>query len=266
MSRENHKRAQSTISQIAVKHRAPEEKVRLLAGLEVFVNVGDSDEEYRKLQIQIPRFWPLRLRGPFGPGGFDQPLEWPPVGQPFILAFRDYLRRLWRSDFYEDDGSMVDGRYLEYVLGLETRYAVDPPAGLIDAKLPNQAFRDGWMALWKEHEGVYCSGPASVVPQWRSSKFEYVGSNDFQEAVYLLLSESWRAKVCRWCEKYFIADKAAQMFCSTDCSNQSKLEIGRRYWHEKGTSLREQRIKKWRKKAMGESKMSGRPPKKGANQ
>jgi hypothetical protein len=183
-------------------------------------------------------------------------LEWPPAGQPFVRAFRDYLRRLWRFDFYKDDGSMMDGRYLEYLLGLETRYAVDPPGGLIDATLPNQAFRDGWIALRRQYQGVYCAGAASVLPQWRSSKFEYVSSNDFQKAVYLLLSESWRAKVCRRCGKYFIADKAAQVFCSTTCSNQSKLETGRRYWHEKGTTLREQRVKELRKGVMGSVRKS----------
>jgi hypothetical protein len=245
MRGQNHKRPYDTSSQTAARHRAADEnRVRFFAGLEVFVNAGDSDEEYRNLQIQLPTFWPLRLQGPFGPGGSDGPLEWPAAGQSLFRAFRDYLRRLWRSDFYNDDGSMVDGRYLQYVLGLETRYAVDPPHGLIDAVLPTQAFREGWLVLRKEHEGVYCSGPANPLPNWRSNKFEYVGSNDFQKAVYQLLSESWRARVCRRCGKYFIADKAAQVFCSTSCSNQNKLEGGRRYWHEKGTTLREQRYKK----------------------
>jgi hypothetical protein len=245
MSIKSYKGTQSTIFETTVKHRAADEdeRVRLLAGLEIFVNAGDSDEEYRMLQIQVPNFWPMGLRGPFGPDKLDRPLEWPTGGQTLFRAFRDYLRRLWRSDFYKDDGSTVDGRYLEYLLGLESRYAVDPPAGFTDAVMPNQAFRDGWMALSRGHQGVYLARPSSVLPQWRSSKFEYVSSNDFQKAVYLLLSESWRAKVCRRCGKYFIADKPAQMFCSTTCSNQSKLELGRRYWHDKGTTLREQRIK-----------------------
>lgn len=263
MSRLNHKRAQNTISQGVVRHRATDDRERLFAGLEVFVNAGDSYEEYRNLQIQVPTFWPLRLRGPFGP------LEWPAAGQSLFRAFRDYLRRLWRSDFYNDDGSTVDGRYLQYVLGLETRYAVDPPYGLLDAVLPTQAFQEGWWALLKEHEGVYCSGSPSPLPSWRSNKFDYVGSNDFQNGVYQLLSESWRARVCRRCGKYFIADKAAQVFCSTLCSNQNKLEGGRRYWHDKGTSLREQRIKEQGKNPsnrVSEPATSGRPPRKGAKQ
>ena len=208
------------------------------------MNSGDADEEYEKLQVLVPGFWPLSLRGPFGPGGLDEALYWPKAGLPLFCAFRDYLRRVWRSDFYRKDGSTVDGRFLEYLLGLEIRYAVDPPRGLTDAVMPDQAFRDGWLALCRQHEGVYCAGVASVLPAWRNSKFEYVSSNDFQRAVNLLLSESWRAKVCRKCVKYFIADKAAQVFCSTACSNQSKLEIGRRYWREKGTVLRERRGKK----------------------
>lgn len=256
MSRENHKTSQTNISKIAVNHRAEDESARLLAGLEVFVNAGDSDEEYRKLQTQVPTFWPLILRGPFGRGGLDKRLEWPTAGKVLFRAFRDCLRRLWRSDFYRNDGSTVDGRYLQYVLGLEIRYAVDPPGGLTDTLMPDQSFRDGWTALRRQHEGVYCSGVASVLPDWRSSKFEYVSSNDFQRAVYLLLSESWRVRVCRKCGKYFIAYKAAQVFCSTVCSNRSRLEIGRRYWHEKGTLLRERRIKS---RKIVVSKANGRP-------
>lgn len=266
MSRENHNRAQTTIAKTTANRRAGEERERLFAGLEIFVNAADSEEEFSKLQTQVPTFWPLPLRGPFGPRGLDQPLEWPSGGQPLFRAFRDYLRRLWRSDFYGDDGVMMDGRYLEYVLGLETRYMANPPEGLVDATLPDQAFRVGWVALQSKHKGAYCARPASVLPQWRNGKFEYFGSNDFQRAVYLLLTESWRARVCRRCGRYFIADKAAQMFCSTPCSNQSKLEIGRRYWLEKGITLRDQRIKKSRKHPTGgvrRSSISERSPKKG---
>jgi hypothetical protein len=151
---------------------------------------------------------------------------------------------MWRSDFYRDNGSRLDSRYLAYLLGLETRYAVDPPDGLIDTELPNQAFRDAWMALSKEHKGVYCVPSVSVTPSWRGAKFEYLSTRDFQKAVYTLLCESWRAKLCRKCDKYFIAEKPAQVYCSTACSNRAGLESGRRYWHEKGTVLRERRGKK----------------------
>lgn len=269
MRRMNHKRAHTTIGKATANRRAGDEKERLLAGLDTFVNAADSEEEYSKLQLQIPSFWPLPLRGPFGPNGLDQSLDWPAGGQLLFRAFRNYLRRLWRSDFYGDDGVMMDGRYLEYVLGLETRYTANPPEGFLDATLPDQAFRDGWVALQSKHKGAYCAGSADVLPQWRPSQFEYVSSNDFQRAVYLLLRESWRARVCRRCGRYFIADKAAQMFCSTPCSNRSKLEIGRRYWHEKGISLRDQRIKKPRThpaSGVRRSNMSGRPPKKGEPQ
>jgi hypothetical protein len=258
MDGENLKRTQSSIPKIGANHRATDERNRLLAGLEVFVNAGDSDQEYCKLQLQIPTFWPLSLRGPFGRGGLDERLEWPPAGKLLLCAFRDYLRRVWRCDFHRDDGSTVDGRYLEYLLGLEIRYTVDPP--LLDAVMPNQAFRDSWLVLHKQHDGAYCSSFASVLPDWKSGKFEYVSANDFQSAVHLLLSESWRAKVCRRCGKYFVADKGAQVFCSTACSNQNRLEVGRRYWHEKGTVLREGRTNK---RKIGSSKMGDHPPKEG---
>jgi hypothetical protein len=241
MNGQGMKEPHGTVAQIHANHRAEDEKARLFAGLEIFVNAGNSEEEYRRLQNQVPSFWPLDVRAPLGPQELDQPLAWPPAGQPLFCAFRDYLRRLWRSDFYKTDGSTMDGRYLEYLLGLETRYAVAPPYGLLDAGLPDDAFTEGWLAICREHRDAWCARTAYVSPEWRSSKLAYVSSRDFQKAVYLLLSESWRAKVCRRCDKYFIAYKTAQMFCSTTCSNQNKLESGRRYWHEKGSVLRERR-------------------------
>ena len=242
MSPNNSKGKQVTISESAVNHRA-DERERLLAGLQLFVNTGDSEEDYRTARMQIPSFWPLVLQGPSGPSGLDQALEWPDGGQLLFRAFRDYLRRLWRSDFYRDDGSKADTRYLEYLLGFETRYAVDPPGGLLDAELPNHAFTDGWTTLRKQYPGVYCVRTVSVAPTWNTAKLDYLSTCDFQRAVYELLSASWRARVCRRCGKYFIADKPAQMSCSTNCSNQTKNEIGRRYWHETGATLRELRAK-----------------------
>ena len=212
------------------------------------MNAGNSQKDYVELQKRIPTFWPLSIKGPFGPDGKDQRLDWPPGGDLLFRAFRDYLRRLWRSDFYKEDGAILDGLYLEYVLGLETGYAVDPPYGLINAQMPDQSFRDGWRALSRAYAGAYVEKTATVLPQWGKSKFEYLGSRDFQQAAYLLLSESWRAKVCRRCRKYFIADIGAQVFCSVECSLESRLEGGRQYWHEKGAGRRERRTRKRGKK------------------
>jgi hypothetical protein len=266
MSSENRKQKLATISVNLLNNRAAQ-KAGLFDGLEIFVNAGDSDEEYRKIQMQIPNFWPLGLRGPVGPEGLDQPLEWPRDGQQLYRAFRDYLRRLWRSDFYNDDGSTRDSRYLEYLLGLETRYAVAPPAGFLDSTLPTQGFADGWLVLYKKHKGLYCVPSVSVAPSWKSAKFEYLCARDFQRGVYELLIESWRARLCRRCRKYFIADKAAQQHCSVACGNRSKTEIGLRYWHEKGAHRREARIRKKKKsERSGKSFIERKVNNKGVNQ
>ena len=111
----------------------------------------------------------------------------------------------------------MDSRYLEYLLGLETRYAVAPPNEFRDSTLPDQAFADAWLLLEREHPGAYIGTGPTVAPDWGSAKFTYTSSRDFQDAVYLLLSESWRAKVCRHCKKYFIADKGSQVYCSPAC-------------------------------------------------
>ena len=106
--------------------------------------------------------------------------------------------------------------------------------------------------------GVLCRRtprhPCTVVPAWGKSQFEYVAVNDFQKAVYTLLLESWRAKICRRCKRYFIAEKNAQAFCSTACSGGNKRDRGLRYWRETGARRR------------AAKKHGSRPPKKGVKQ
>jgi hypothetical protein len=159
----------------------------------------------------------------------------------------------------------MDGVYLEYLLGLELEYATREHGSFRDARMPNQAFAQGWSALLAEHVGAYCTGRSQVLPEWRKGRFEFVPTGDFQSSVYVLLSESWRAKVCRRCERYFIADKPAQVFCSPDCSNKNKHEGGRRYWHEKGASRRQARTlaKKHNALEQRDSRSNKRAPKKG---
>jgi hypothetical protein len=93
-----------------------------------------------------------------------------------------------------------------------------------------------------------------VDPIWGAGVFSYEPVNDFQRAVYQLFLESWRAKRCSLCSKYFIAEKSAQMYCSTACSGGRKLERARSWWNQKGSSERRARLKQSRKLKKGETK------------
>jgi hypothetical protein len=107
----------------------------------------------------------------------------------------------------------MDGYYLQYLLGLQTDYAKYKGV-FIDSTLPDRAFQRGWRVLCEAYKEIVVWTQPMVLPLWSSGKFEYFTNEgaDFQNALYYLLTESWRAKLCRRCQKYFIAEKAAQIF------------------------------------------------------
>ncbi|MGB2666263.1 MAG: hypothetical protein WAK48_19830 [Candidatus Acidiferrum sp.] len=228
-----------TLSIHQPNRRADEdEKARLFEGLERFVNVGDSSEEYAQLAVAARSFWPIKVYGPVGEKGLDQPIEWDPAGQSLYKAFRDYLRRVWVGDFRPNENTWLDGKYLNYLLGLESDFTRYEPGQYIDAVMPDRAFEQGWRNLKSKYREAYLKATGYVLPEWGKSRLEYVAANEFQKAVFTLLLESWRARVCRNCKRYFIADKSAQSFCSFDCSVTNKRSRGLRYWRETGAGRR----------------------------
>lgn len=243
MMASNVNRRESTFSVKSMNRRAMQERARWFEGLERVVNAGDSHEAYSQLALAAGSFWPLNVSAPAGERGLDQPIHWDQAGQPLFRAYRDYLRRIWVGDYVTQNRSL-DGVYLNYLLGLDTRFATYKPGELIDARLPDKAFTEGWATLKKQHPGAYVQSAALVVPTWGLSKLDYVATNDFQRALFILLAESWRAKICRRCRRYFIAEKSAQAFCSTACSGGNKRDRGLKYWREKGARLRGARKQK----------------------
>jgi hypothetical protein len=245
------KRDPTALSMGPPNRRADGEKERLFESLERFVNADDSSEDYSQLAIAARSFWPINLNAQTGENELDGSIEWDPSGHSLYKAFRDYLRRVWVGDFRRNDNTSLSGPYLNYLLGLDRDFALHQPGEFRDARLPDKAFEQGWAEVKKKYASAYNNRQACVVPDWGKSRFEYVASNDFQKAVYALLLESWRAKICRRCERYFIAEKNAQAFCSTACSGGNKRDRGLRYWRETGVQRR------------AANKRVGRPPKKG---
>jgi hypothetical protein len=83
--------------------------------------------------------------------------------------------------------------------------------------------------------------PALFQLDWQTGSTRYHGGCDFQRALYLLYRESWRAKVCEVCEATFIAKRAAQKYCSTDCSESVQRQVKRQWWQEHGEEWRKER-------------------------
>jgi len=91
--------------------------------------------------------------------------------------------------------------------------------------------------------------PAQFYVDWDEGSFRYRGGCDFQRALYLLFLDSWRARFCEKCKSKFIAKRAAQKFCSTDCSAAMQREFRRRWWAEHGAAWRQKRkVSKLKKK------------------
>ena len=190
------------------------EKARLFAGLETFANAGDSPQDYQTLAAQRPTFWP---RNP------SSGTAWPPNEHDKFLDYRDALRRLWQGDageqgLAEEQQLLGD---LAYLLGLMTR---DELRTTFFAD--RQAVEESW------------SERSVILPVWGSPDVRYVARGDFESALWLLSRESWRAKVCRQCRRYFVAKKPAQSYCSKVCYAKAKRSQQLEWWNRAGKLMR----------------------------
>ena len=89
---------------------------------------------------------------------------------------------------------------------------------------------------------------ARFIPDWQTGEFQYYPNTDFQRAVYLLFKQSWRAKVCIECGKYFIGDKPSQIYCSLTCNKDAKRQRNLAWWKLHGDAWRRARAKKPKRK------------------
>jgi hypothetical protein len=111
-----------------------------------------------------------------------------------------------------------------------------------------------------------------IVPDWRGDRFEYKPFTDFQQGLYLLVSNSRLAKVCANPDcpaPYFIAKKPTQQYCSDGCAQLIQRDWKRRWWAEHGEQWRKDRKKvaarKTGRKEKGSSLGASRRKTKGGN-
>jgi hypothetical protein len=79
---------------------------------------------------------------------------------------------------------------------------------------------------------------------WSAGRFEYHPDTQFRLAFYLLFRQSWRAKRCPQCGRYFVADKPPQRYCSFRCYDAAKQQRDLNYWRTVGVRRRQQRLRK----------------------
>lgn len=225
----------STLS-VVDSNRLADERDILFEGLERVVNSGESEEGYKELSLAAADFFPARFED-----GLHCEIAWHPSAWQLFKFYQGCLRKLWSGDFASQkyNGTVfLDGPYLNYLLGLDVQYSRHGVRGYTDATLTDfDELPSAWAKILETFPTAWVTR-ASVIPDWTSGQFLYGPVNKFQKALKLLFLESWRARICRRCHRYFIADKNAQAFCSTACSGGNKRARFVKYWKEKGAKRR----------------------------
>ena len=180
------------------------DKPRLFRALEEFANIRDGNEGWSHFRKQWPDFFPEEA--------YDRVAE---GLKPSVVDYPYCLHQLWNG---------ADSP-VEIMLG------IDAAPSRANELWPE----DTWLA------GV-ATIPAEFLVDWDEGIFRYRGTCDFQRALYLLFRESWRAKVCEKCSAKFIARRAAQKYCTTDCSEAVQRELKQEWWAENGDEWRKQRL------------------------
>jgi hypothetical protein len=213
-------------------------------GLERFANTTDAPESYQALARAFPSFWPLPLED-----GKGNDLSWRADAHRLFLFYRDSLRGLWiRNPLTVNDGFQIpllfgllsDATMREILSGqvLLTRplqFALSP---LMKLRPRVRLFN------LDPHLRLPDSSPLAYFwPDWTGGRVEYVSRLDFQRSVWLLFCESWRAKLCPKCSRYFLAEKPAQLYCSVSCSSAVHRASSLKWWKQKGSQKRAARAK-----------------------
>ena len=201
----------------AVMRDLRRDRRKLFLALEEFVNIRADAEGWAHFRKRWPNFFP------------EFEYDKVALGQkPSVFDYPYWLNQIWIDG--EDDP------YLRILLGIES---TPEPAD-------EGTLEDSWIV------GL-STIPAQLYAAWNEGLFRYRPSCDFQRALYLLFLDSWRARVCEKCNAKFIAARAAQKFCTTDCSEAMQREFRRRWWAEHGAAWRQKRKESKLKKRGGKN-------------
>jgi hypothetical protein len=227
------------------------DKEALFAALDLFVNSGDSLADIRKLRLQCPSL--------FGAKFYDTAERRASLGKDEFLSWYKYaLRQVWQ-------GQDSEGKRLAVLLGL--RYPLADSSIIGEAEDSEYTWEaNRWYVIFNQMNDDYyrvVNDPtienweenAPLLPEksffsinsfvdWRSGEIRYEFDPKFCQAVYLLMKESWRARVCQICKRYFVAAKPAQFYCSTKCYGEGKRRRALDWWRKEGSARRQKSKRK----------------------
>lgn len=221
----------------------------MLEALAAYANMGDTPEDWQRFRLMYPDFFPS-APSQISWAGFRNLTEWmyafadvweknfadlPSDRRPLppLLWYRNRLRAIWaRNDQH--------GYSLAVLLGFEkeakkilAEHPGEIPYDIIARPLaiPGQHF----IPDKQESEGLPQGRP---IINGVTGEIRWEFGCEMQQAVYELMQNRWRAKVCPTCGRFFIAGKNAQNFCSIPCSSERKRERSRMWWNAEGSKKR----------------------------
>jgi hypothetical protein len=192
------------------------DRLKLFRGLEEFANIRPDKEGWAHFRKRWPDFFPSHQ--------YDAVAE---NSTRSIFGYPLWLNQIWAGGETEPA--------LHILLGID----------------PNPEKTEGTPEeAWFSH---LVSIPAQFYADWQDGIFRYQGGCDFQRALYLLFRESWRARFCEKCNMKFIARRAAQKYCTTDCSEKMQRELKLKWWTNHGETWRKKRKRSKLKKRGGKN-------------
>jgi hypothetical protein len=223
--------------------RADPKREAMFSALELFVNGGDSLRELQVFRMQHQDFFPARF--------YDLSEELAQAGKKnYFNWYKRMLRVVW-------EGRDLDNVRLGVLLGVQsvTDVSAAPRVSLPANQGPARDFQDDereyqeifdhdLLRRYKQHSTTRFLGAVgpglgcAIVPDWRSGALRYDCEVHFQFAVYDLMRESWRARVCPICRRYMIAEKPGNFYCSVECAGAAKRKRDLEYWRTEGSKAR----------------------------
>ena len=222
--------------------RLAKDKLKMFEALAAYANIGDGPEDWNRFRLMYPDFFPWTSG--FKHEGFKNLDDWMysfaaewhknlsgfPVLPP-LLWYRNRLRSVWaRTDRH--------GYGLAILLGFEkeaTNIAAAHRGEMAFEQIARPALIPGQPVAREESHGLPQGRP---IIDGVTGRITWVFGCQIQQAVYELMSERWRAKICPLCGKFFVAMKTAQKLCSVRCADDAARMRALTWWNEAGKDRR----------------------------
>lgn len=224
--------------------QAAKDRILQFEALAAFANMGESSEEWRRFRLKHPQFFPTKSHK-VAISGLNNLTDWfyksaedwvadktlPNFTTTPLLWYRDILRAVWSGN--DRTGA-----------GLYVLYGFEEKANSIDIPVKTPLLRPMFIPgeptdPLEQHTNGLPRGEPLI--NGVSGEISWKFGCEFQQSIFELMRFRWKARICRQCGRYFVADKNAQAFCSTKCSGNAKGARSLNYWHRDGSAKRKAR-------------------------